>query len=368
MLLILIPVGLYSMFIFFILRGISKLSRRRDGITCNKPNVSVIVPYRNEKQRIGALFEALKKIEYPLMKLQFIFVNDHSEDDSEIHIDEFAKTSRFTTLLLHLPKGLKGKKAAMELGLIHAKAKYILFTDADCSPNPKWISEMTCFAENTAADMVLGPVWMQGKSIVGKFQEAEFLSLQSITIGTAGFGKAVLSNAANMLIRNDCIQALDDPFRRDISSGDDVFLLDALQKQKKNIRFNFHPAALVVTPTSESVNQLLNQRARWLSKTKKYRLNFSMLIAAIFAVLQCLTFVLFVFLLVSKQWAILALFLVFKLVFDHLLFLRVSMRMQIRLRLVFTVLLSLLYPLWTITSSVSAFFISPKWKGRQVKV
>ncbi|MEA1874126.1 MAG: glycosyltransferase [Bacteroidota bacterium] len=368
MLLILIPVGLYSIFIFFILRGISKLPKHKTVSSCKKPDVVVIIAYRNEKLRVSALLEALKKQEYPLHRLQFVFVNDHSEDSSDIDFDSFAKTTRFSTLQLHLPNGLKGKKAAMELGLMHAKAKYVLFTDADCTPNPKWISEMTCYAENSNADMVLGPVSMHGKSMVGKFQEAEFLSLQSITVGTAGFEKAVLSNAANMLIRNDCIQAIDDPFRRDISSGDDIFLLDALQKQKKNIRFNFHPAALVITPASESVRQLLNQRARWLSKTKKYRLNFSMLIAGFFALLQFMAFVLILILFVTGQWAVFFLFVFFKLVFDHLLFLRVCMRMQVKLRITYTIVLSILYPLWTLVSSVVAFFISPKWKGRQVKV
>ena len=368
MLLILIPVGLYSVFIFFVLRGISKLSEHSIPTYCEKPDVSLIVPYRNEKQRVGVLLESLKKLEYPLSKLQLIFVDDHSDDSSDAEFERFAKMTRFNTLQLHLPNGLKGKKAAMELGLIHAKAKYVLLTDADCKPNPKWIAEMACFAENSNADMVLGPVSMHGKSLVGKFQEAEFLSLQAITMGTAGFGKAVLSNAANMLIRNDCIQALDDPFKRDLSSGDDVFLLDNLQKLGKIIRFNFHPSALVVTPASESIAQLLNQRARWLSKTKKYRLNFSMLIAAVFGLLQFMAFALVLFLLINGQWAVLTLFVLHKIVFDHLVFLRVSLKMRKKLPLFYTGLLSIIYPLWTITSSLAAFFIKPKWKGRQVKV
>jgi cellulose synthase/poly-beta-1,6-N-acetylglucosamine synthase-like glycosyltransferase len=368
MLLILIPVGLYSMFIFFILRGISKLSDHKHTSYCEKPDVSLIVPYRNEKHRVNMLLESLKKLEYPLSKLQIIFVDDHSEDGSDVDFEHFEKTTRFNTLQLHLPKGLKGKKAAMELGLIHAKAKYVLFTDADCKPNPKWITEMACFAENLNADMVLGPVGMFGKSFVGKFQEAEFLSLQAITMGTAGFGKAVLSNAANMLIRNDCIQALDDPFKRDLSSGDDVFLLDNMQAQGKTIYFNFHSAALVDTPASESASQLLNQRARWLSKTKKYRLNFSMLIAAVFGLLQFMAFLFVLIFLITGQWTVLALFVLYKIVFDHLVFLRISLIMQKKLPFFYTGLLSVIYPLWTITSSITAFFIKPNWKGRQVKV
>ncbi|MDA3910644.1 MAG: glycosyltransferase [Bacteroidales bacterium] len=368
MLLILIPVGLYSIFIFFILRGISKLSGKKFVSLCDKPDVSVIVPYRNEKHRVNVLLESLKKLEYPLSKLQFIFVDDHSEDGTDADFDSFAKTTRFKTLLLHLPDGLKGKKAAMELGLMHARAKFVLFTDADCNPNPKWITEMACFAENSNADMVLGPVSMHGKNLVGKFQEAEFLSLQAITMGTAGFGKAVLSNAANMLIRNDCIQALDDPFKRDLSSGDDVFLLDNLQNQGKNIRFNFHSSALVITPASESLSQLLNQRARWLSKTKKYRLNFSMFIAGVFGLLQFMASAVILFLLITGQWTVLALFVFHKIVFDHLVFLRVSLQMRIKTPIFYTGLLSIMYPLWTIMSSLAAFFIKPKWKGRLVKV
>ncbi len=368
MLLILIPVGLYSIFIFFILRGISKLSGHRVSSLCDKPDVSVIIPYRNEKHRTDALLNSLRKLEYPLLKLRLILVNDHSEDGSETDFEIFTKATRFQTLLLDLPNGLYGKKAAMELGLVHVNTKYVLFTDADSQPNPKWVSEMLCFAENSKADMVLGPVIMCGKSLVGKFQEAEFLSLQAITMGTAGFGKAVLSNAANMLIRNDCIQELDDPFKRDLSSGDDVFLLDALQNQGKRIQFNFHPDALVSTPASEHLSQFLNQRARWLSKTKKYRLNFSMLIAGIFGLLQFMAFAVISYLLITGQWAVLALFVFHKLVFDHLVFLRVRLQMRIKIRLFYTGLLSILYPIWTIVSSVTAIFIKPKWKGRQVQV
>ena len=368
MVLILIAVICYSFFIIGILIGIVRLSGFRSPGRQVYPDVSVIVPYRNESNRIKPLLDSFGHLNYPLEKLRFIFINDHSEDNSPELIQSFSQRNRFSCVLLDLPEGLRGKKAALEMGLIHADGEFILFTDADCMVQPNWITGMTGCARGRHADMVLGPVEMQGRGFAGRFQQSEFLSLQAVTMGTAGYGKAVLSNAANMLVRTDVLKSLDDPFQRDISSGDDVFLMEKIKALPGNVLFNLHPQALVRTPASVNWKELFIQRARWLSKTKKYPLNFSLMIAGMFGFLQFVYLLGLGYLVISGNWLILPLFAFHKLVFDIMVISYAAIKSGSKIPVMHTILLSLFYPLWTIISSLSAFIIKPVWKGRQVKV
>ncbi len=360
--------GGYILFVLIILFGLFRFKQPNHFRSNEVKEVSLIVPFRNEEKRIQNLLDSLLKIQYPLDSLHIIFVNDHSEDASADIVSQFILKNRFKANLFDLPDGLEGKKAALEYALIHAVGDYTFFTDADCTLPPLWIQTMLKEAILKDADMLGGAVVMTGKSSVAHFQMAEFVSLQAVTLGSAAYNKAVLSNAANMCVKTDVLKALDDPFLRDVSSGDDVFLMDKLQKQSSKVAFCLHPYAVVQTPASESMSELMWQRARWLSKVKKYRLNFSMFVAGLFAGLQFAYLVVFVFLIASAQWLILLAFVMNKIIFDQVLLLQTAQTLKAEKHIFSYLFLSLIYPLWTIFSSIASFIIQPKWKGRKLEV
>jgi cellulose synthase/poly-beta-1,6-N-acetylglucosamine synthase-like glycosyltransferase len=232
--------------------------------------VTVIVPFRNERHHLFRILSDLSKQQYPSSLIQFILVNDHSEDDSLNIVNEYiSDDSRF--LCLSLPNEMSGKKAALEYGIQHSDSELILQTDADCCLSDNWVKSYTSYFEITKADYIIGPVAItQGKSWWTKVQSLEFASLAVSTAGAALRGHAIMSNGANLGYRRKTIEKLVDPFARDRSSGDDQFLLQKMYDNGYHVDYIKNKDALVQTFALDSPLNFFRQRARWAAKSKAY--------------------------------------------------------------------------------------------------
>jgi cellulose synthase/poly-beta-1,6-N-acetylglucosamine synthase-like glycosyltransferase len=362
-----IPV-LYSAFLILVIVGMLRLPKKIKNLDVDATlSVSVIVPFRNEEFRIKPLLESFKRLSYPIEKFEIIFVNDHSEDESRNIVSDFCKNTKILTYLFDVSGEKSGKKTALIQGLSHVKNEFVLFTDADCVVSPQWIKSLVSSAVLNNADMILGPVFMNGKGIISRFQESEFLSLQAITMGTAGFGKSVLCNAANLLIKAEWFNELQNPFLDKVSSGDDIFLMQQVQEKGGRIIYSADSDALVKTPACTTWNELVNQRVRWMSKTKHYTDLFSLFLAGAFGIIQVLYLILVIVLICSSMWSVLGLVILHKAIFDSILLYYTSLKLGVRFSVSKALGLSLIYPLWTLISTLLTIVVKPLWKGRLVK-
>ena len=75
------------------------------------PQVSIIVPFRNEEEKLPALLEKVEALKYPRDRFEIILVDDHSEDQSCAVVREFALKTEIGVRLLQLSE-VEGKKAA----------------------------------------------------------------------------------------------------------------------------------------------------------------------------------------------------------------------------------------------------------------
>jgi biofilm PGA synthesis N-glycosyltransferase PgaC len=101
----------------------------------------------------------------------------------------------------------------------------------------------------------------------------ELQALTAVTAGAIGNKNAVMCNGANMAFDRKIFLELD-PYKHNlhISSGDDMFLLMAMQKeQHEKIYFLAHQNAIVYTQAKANFSDYLNQRIRWASKSKNYQ-------------------------------------------------------------------------------------------------
>ena len=97
----------------------------------NPPTVTILIPARNEEENIGALLEQLVKFEYN--KLEIIVYNDHSTDQTESIIKEWATLTPNIKLINGgiLPQGWLGKNYACHQLSQAATGSLLLFLDAD---------------------------------------------------------------------------------------------------------------------------------------------------------------------------------------------------------------------------------------------
>lgn len=94
------------------------------------PSVDIVVPARNEADILPATLPSLLAQDYP-GDWKILLVDDHSSDGT----GEFARRNTGDHLAVITPPALaagwSGKVSAMNAGVTHGDAEYILFTDAD---------------------------------------------------------------------------------------------------------------------------------------------------------------------------------------------------------------------------------------------
>ncbi|MCK5821648.1 MAG: glycosyltransferase [Bacteroidales bacterium] len=236
------------------------------------PSVSVIVPYRNERENIPDLILNLSKQDYPSKLLEYIFIDDHSSDNGFDIAVENSTILQCKVLNLQNPTDIAGKKATLRRASHYCTGDIILLTDADCQFEPEWISSMVSSFSNPGIEMVQGPVLIHpAQSLAGNLQQIEFMSLMMSAAGSAGIHHPILASGANLAVRHSSYLEGSKELKDHINTGDDMFLLEFLKrKNKKSISYQASQSAIARTTAVNTFTQLWNQRKRWTSKSTNY--------------------------------------------------------------------------------------------------
>ncbi len=235
--------------------------------------VSILVPVRNEELNILMLLEDLTKQDYPQNLIEIIIIDDHSTDLTPDIIRYFAKRHG-NIRYIGLSNDEEGKKTALRKGVFASRFAVILTIDADCKPSPLWVWSMVNCFNKTKADLVAGPVLMQGdRKFFSKFQKLEYYSLLGSTAGSLYTGNPVMCSSANLGFRKDTYFAAGGHYNDQVlSSGDDVFLLLAMHKAGiENLCFLKSNDGIVTTKAQSELAGFFKQRKRWTSKSRHYK-------------------------------------------------------------------------------------------------
>lgn len=237
-------------------------------------SISVIIPSRNEEDRISLLLADLTAQNYPTTLFEIIVVNDHSEDNTSQIAKEYLKNAPFKSIVIDLQSGSAGKKDALLAGITAASGEVILTTDADCRVEPSWLKSVAAsFHRETV--MLCGPVsYFPGSNLLEKMLEIELCSL--VVSGAVTLRNKIPSmcNGANLAYRKSAFfQVQGFQGNENIMSGDDEFLMHKMFSAfPGKVRFLKDRRAVVRTKATGTIHELLEQRKRWAGKWKKYSL------------------------------------------------------------------------------------------------
>ncbi|PWH12960.1 MAG: family 2 glycosyl transferase [Anaerolineae bacterium] len=118
------------------------------------PWVSILIPMRNEAQRIGETVQTLRSQDYP--NFEVILLDDQSEDASA-QVAQLATQGDGRMRVLRgepLPAGWLGKNWACHQAAQHAKGEWLLFSDADVRWHPQALSALMAEAQRSRADLL----------------------------------------------------------------------------------------------------------------------------------------------------------------------------------------------------------------------
>lgn len=331
------------------------------------PFVSVVIAVRNESANIPLLIESLRQQSYPASSCEWILVDDHSTDET------YGLLLREKDLRMHtvrLDTGQKGKKAALSAGIRISRGEWIVTTDADCRLHPDWLTYLVRFGESKHAEMVCGLVACEvEKKFLHEFQAMEIALLQVCGAGSLAQDFPLLNTGASLAFKKATwneVSGYDS--HRNISSGDDTFLmLDFSRFFPGRVRPQVSVESIVWTHPVDSWYSLFQQRLRWMSKTRHYRLGYIHLSGLIIS-LSAMSYVGSFILCFAYPSARVVFFLLFLLrVLPELYLLKLWKRnsgQNFSLHIV--LLMSFLYPFFMTVLMFAGPFMRLEWRGRDL--
>ncbi len=335
----------------------------------NNKTASIIVPVRNEEDNIRTLLDDLAKQDYPQKFIEIIIIDDHSSDlTPDIVKDRMKHNDNIRYVKLSDNEG--GKKSALHMGVNLSRFPLIITTDADCRPSSSWVKTMVDCFETTGADLIAGPVLMKGdEGFFSKFQQLEFFSLLGTTAGALFVNDPVMCSSANLGFKKEAYLEVRNPRFENPTSGDDVFLLLAMKNSgKKKLVFLKTNLGYIQTKVQSGINEFLQQRKRWASKSRYYNTKASVFTALlVFAINFYTLIILFAGLINSEFLFIAACIFILKSMIDFPFLYSITRYFREENLMKIFIASQFVYFFYISYTAISAFTGVFKWKGRIVK-
>ncbi|MDB5000552.1 MAG: glycosyl transferase [Mucilaginibacter sp.] len=266
--------GLYLLVVIYLIKGWSALRRPSIKDASLSTKVTILIAARVEEERIRYTIEDIIALDYPKHLTEVIIVDDHSTDNTADIIRSYAADG-IQLMQLKADKPLNSyKKKAIAEAIGRSKGDLMVATDADCRMGPQWLSSIVGYYETHNPVMISSPVtYFEERSLFERLQTLEFSYLIGIGAAFIGNGKASTCNGANLAYRKDVFYQVGG-FKGidDLASGDDELLLQKVAVQYPNqIAFFKSPQAIVYTHAKHTLQEFLQQRRRWASKSTRYK-------------------------------------------------------------------------------------------------
>ena len=131
----------------------------------DRPELSVIIPAYNEAERIGLTLESIsahlkaRKVSY-----EIIVVSDGSTDSTSGVVESYAQDNTDIRLVSYQPN--RGKGYAVRTGMLEARAKDVLLTDADLATPIHELQTLEKAATN-GSNVLIGSRALKDSVIIG---------------------------------------------------------------------------------------------------------------------------------------------------------------------------------------------------------
>ncbi|NBK98793.1 MAG: glycosyltransferase family 2 protein [Erysipelotrichia bacterium] len=128
--------------------------------------VTIIVPVLNEENYIEELLTSIERQSYPFSKFEVFIIDGCSSDNTIKKINAFIPKSQLNISMFENPK--QSQASAMNIGIRHSSAKYIIRLDAHANYQSNYIEAAVELLEETGADNVGFYIESSGKNQFAK--------------------------------------------------------------------------------------------------------------------------------------------------------------------------------------------------------
>ena len=221
------------------------------------PKVSVIVPIYNGEADLPDLINCLKAQTYPTDRVEYLLVDNASSDRTAAILEATAQNSPG---FRHLTENqIQSSYAARNTGIRAATGEILAFTDADCRPQPHWLSDLIPPFQDPTIGIVAGEiVGVPGRTLLEKYAEKQDILSQKYTLAHpfCPYGQT-----ANLAIRREAFKQVG-LFRPSLTTGGDVDICWRIQRESAWKIF-FASTAIVQHRHRSTLEELKKQLQRY---------------------------------------------------------------------------------------------------------
>lgn len=340
------------------------------------PSVAVIVAARNEEKRIGDLLNHLIGQRYPEDRIEIVVANDNSSDSTGDIVERFSEEdSRVRHILVDdTPSHWSPKMWALSRAIQASRGEILLFTDADCTMEPLWISAMVASFKNSEVGMVAGPSPLEkGEGLWSRMLLWESIGQDALAAGGFTRGMPLTASGRNLAIRRSAFDSVNGYGGiHSFFSGDDDLMMHKVAHAGWKIEFCMNPAGEVTSAPPPGFGAFLRQRLRFASKGKTYyrlpfvRGYFKVILPLIFLANLAVLSGMAAFLVTLKSVWLFPWFL--KVLGDGILVTKYAWVMGRRFDIIIFILDELWHSLYVVVLGILGSFVPISWKGRRRKL
>lgn len=207
------------------------------------PQVSVVVPVYNGEADLPELINCLVIQTYPASKVEYLLVNNNSSDRTATILQNAAEEAATNGIKIRsvTENQIQSSYAARNAAIRESQSEIIAFTDADCRPQPDWLSNLIQPFVNRAIGIVAGEiVALPGKTLLEKHADRQDVLSQKHTLQHpfCPYGQT-----ANLAIRRQILEQVG-LFRPYLTTGGDADICWRIQQQT-DWQLHFAPEAIV---------------------------------------------------------------------------------------------------------------------------
>ncbi len=232
------------------------------------PSVSIVVPVYNEGDHVLKTAESFAGLDYPRQKLEIVFVDDRSTDDTYQHL--LAAQCRWPWMrVIRNPRNM-GKRLGIKNAVQQVDSEYVLSVDSDVIVDAKALRLLMRHLVSTGSDAVGGCVFVSNAHTnwLTKMQAVKYwVGYQFLKNVENTFSHVMCLSGCLTLYKRDALLAVDEDVadRRflgeEVKYGEDRYLTRKLVERGFKTRLCFEAHCFTKAPAT--LSNYLSQQLRW---------------------------------------------------------------------------------------------------------
>lgn len=221
------------------------------------PMLSVVVPIYNGEADLPELINCLLSQTYPKERVEYLLVDNNSSDRTLTILKTSAENCPITIRLLS-ENQIQSSYAARNTAIRAATGEIIVFTDADCRPQPQWLNALIKLFVNKEVIIVAGEILaLPGTTLLEQHADREETLSQKHTLAHA----RPYGQTANLAVRRIALEKAG-LFRPYLTTGGDADICWRILGENIG-RLEFAPDAIVQHRHRATLQELQNQWRRY---------------------------------------------------------------------------------------------------------